>query len=97
LRKALAFVIRQRGDRHVFLADGRKLAITAIAAELQPPAWPRCWPQRGYTTSREVWLPEAPEQALLLVVHWRRPDSEPMLLLVSPAARRARAPGGMVC
>lgn len=89
LRSQLAFVIRQRGDRHVRLADGRHLAVTAVAAQLQPRAWPRRWPKRGYTTSQEVWLPEAPDQALLLVVHWRRPHAEPLLLLVSPAARRA--------
>lgn len=88
LDKRLAFVIRQRGDRHVRLADGRHLAETAVAAELQPRAWPRRWPKRGYTTCQEVWLPEAPDQALLLVVHWRRPNAEPLLLLVSPAARR---------
>jgi hypothetical protein len=88
LRQRVAFVIRQRGDRHVRLADGRTLAITDIAAELQPRAWPRRWPKAGYTASREVWLPEAPDQALLLVVHWRRPNAEPLMLLVSPAARR---------
>jgi hypothetical protein len=88
LRRRVAFVIRQRGDRHVRLADGRTLAITDIAAELQPGAWPRRWPKAGYTASREVWLPEAPDQALLLVVRWRRPNAEPLMLLVSPAARR---------
>jgi len=88
LRKRLAFVIRQRGDRHVRLADGRQLALNEVAAALQPRAWPRRWPKAGYTTSQEVWLPEAPDQALLLVVHWRRPNAEPLLLLVSPAARR---------
>jgi len=88
LRQRVAFVIRQRGDRHVCLADGRQLAVTAVAAELQPRAWPRRWPKAGYTASREVWLPEAPDQPLLLVVHWRRPHAEPLMLLVSPAARR---------
>jgi hypothetical protein len=44
LRSQVAFVIRQRGDRHVLLADGRTRAVTAVAAELQPPAWPRRWP-----------------------------------------------------
>lgn len=88
LKKQVAFVIRQRGDRHVLLADGRKLAITAIADELKPLPAPRRWPKRGCTISQEVWLPEAPAQALLLVVHWRRPDSEPLLLLASPKARR---------
>jgi hypothetical protein len=88
LHRRVASVIRQRGDRHVVLADGRRLAETAVAAELQPIAWPRRWPKKGYTASCEVWLPEAPDQALLLVVHWRRPNAEPLLLLVSPAARR---------
>jgi hypothetical protein len=88
LRSQVAFVIRQRGDRHVLLADGRTRAVTAVAAELQPPAWPRRWPKAGYTTSRGVCLPEAPDQELLLVVHWRKPEAEPLLLLVSPAARR---------
>jgi hypothetical protein len=88
LAQRLAFVIRQRGDRHVRLADGQQRAETAVAAALQPPAWPRRWPKRGYTSCQEVWLPEAPEQALLLVVHWRRPNAAPLLLLVSPAARR---------
>jgi len=88
LKQPVGFVIRQRGDRHVLLGDGRKLAVTDVAAELQPPAWPKRWPKHGYTTSREVWLPEAPDQPLLLVVHWRRPNAEPLLLLASPAARR---------
>ncbi len=88
LRRKLSFIIRQRGDRHVQRADGRRLAETAVAAALKPVAWPRRWPKAGYTTCQEVWLPEAPDQALLLVVHWRRRESEPLLLLVSPAARR---------
>jgi hypothetical protein len=44
LRQRVAFVIQQRGDRHVCLADGRPLAITAVADE-QPRAWPRRWPK----------------------------------------------------
>lgn len=84
----VAFVIRQRGDRHVQLPDGRTRAQTEVAAERQPPAWPTRWPKGGYTTSQEVCLPEAPDQTLLLVVHGRKPDAEPLLLLVSPAARR---------
>ena len=36
-----------------------------------------------------MFLPEAPEDELLLVVHWDRPDREPLMLLVSPRARRA--------
>ena len=37
----------------------------------------------------EVWLPGDPDHALLLVIHWRRPSSEPFMLLISPKARRA--------
>jgi hypothetical protein len=88
LQHGLAFVIRQRGDRHVQLADGRTLAETAVAADLKPSVWPRRWPKHGITRTQEVWLPEAPDQPLLLVVHWRRREAEPLLLLVSPAARR---------
>jgi hypothetical protein len=91
LGQQLAFVIRQRGDRQVVPSDGRTLAQTQLAAELKPAAWPRRWPKGGYTVSQEVRLPELPEQRLLLVVHWRWPgSSEPLLLLVSPAARRPR-------
>jgi hypothetical protein len=88
LNHKVAFVIRQRGDRHVYLADGRKLAVTGVAASLQPRAWPRRWPKEGYTTCQSVWLPEAPDQELLLVVRWRKPNAEPLMLLASPAARR---------
>jgi hypothetical protein len=88
LKQKLAFVIRQRGDRHVLSVDGRKMAVTAVAASLQPRAWPRRWPKAGYTTCQAVWLPEAPDQELLLVVHWRRSNSEPLMVLASPAARR---------
>ncbi len=88
LKHRVGFVVRQRGDRHVCLADGQRMAVHALAAQLQPPAWPRRWPKRGYTTCQEVWLPEAPQHALLLVVHWRRPNDPPLLLLASPQARR---------
>jgi hypothetical protein len=88
LHSRLAFVIRQRGDRHVLAAGGRELAVSAVAEGLRPPAWPRRWPKGGYTSCCEAWLPEAPGQALLRVAHWRRPDAEPLLLLASPAARR---------
>lgn len=89
LRRDLAFIVRQRGDRHVCLADGRVLAVEALASELKPPAWPRRWPKSGYTTCTEVWLPEDAEHLLLLVVRWRSPGSDPLMLLVSPKARRA--------
>ena len=89
LKHELAFVVRQRGDRHVRTLGGRTLSEEALAAEMKPPVWPRPWPSRGYTASQSVFLPEAPEDELLLVVHWDRPDREPLMLLVSPRARRA--------
>jgi hypothetical protein len=88
LRHDLAFIVRQRGDRHVRLADGRVVEQKKLAEELQPVAWPRRWPKGGYTTCIEVWLPEDPHHALMLVVHWRKPGAEPLLLLASPLARR---------
>jgi hypothetical protein len=88
LKQKVAFVIRQRGDRHVCLADGRKCAVSVLSASLQPPAWPRRLPKNGYTTCQGVWLPEAPQHELLLVAHWRKPNSEPLMLLISPAARK---------
>src|SRR5581483_10185652 len=77
LKSRLAFVIRQRGDRHVLRVEGQKPAQSAVAAELRSPAGPRRWPRAGHTTCRPVWLPEAPEEELWLVVHWRKP--EPLL------------------
>src|SRR5262249_35494305 len=41
-----------------------------------------------YTACCEVVLPELGEQRWLLVVNWRWPGGEPLLLLVSPQARR---------
>jgi hypothetical protein len=96
LKSALAFVIRQRGDRHMVLADGRKLALTALAAELKPPAWPKRWPKAGYTTCQDVSFPEASDHALLFVAHRRKPSAEPLMLLVSPAARRPGSESGTV-
>jgi hypothetical protein len=88
LKRAVGFVIRQRGDRHVLVADGSMHEVRALATALYPVAWPRGCFQRGYTNWVSVWLPEASDQELLLVAHWRRPNAEPLMLLVSPAARR---------
>lgn len=87
LHQDVAFVIRQRGDRHVRLADGDEVQMEDLAKQLKP-ARPRRWPKHGQTRSLEVWLPDDAEHPLLLVVHWRRPNSEPFMLLVSPRARR---------
>lgn len=89
MRRDVGFIVRQRGDRHVDLADGRRLSIDAITAELKPTAWPRRWPKGGYTTCTQIWLPEEPDRAMLLVAHWKRRESTPLMLLVSPNARRA--------
>lgn len=88
LRQQVAFVIRQRGDRHICLADGRRLAMKALAQQLKPQTPGGRWPKNGHTRTVEVWLPEDPEHGLLLVMHWRRAGSEAFLLLVSPQARR---------
>jgi hypothetical protein len=87
LQQEVGFVIRQRGDRQVRLADGRLVLMNELAASLKP-ARPRRWPRHGQTRTQEVWLPDDPEHALLLVMHWRWPNSTPFMLLVSPKARR---------
>jgi DDE family transposase len=89
LKNALAFVVRQRGDRHVRQANGDLQAVREIAESYRPVIWPRrWWRRRGFTARQSVWLPEAPDQELWLVMHWRKPNSEPLMLLVSPTARR---------
>ena len=77
------------GPARAVWRTGGVLAETAVAAEVRPPAWPRRWPKGGYTTCREVWLPEAPDQALLLVIHWRRPERR-----AAAAVWSARRPAG---
>jgi hypothetical protein len=93
-RAKVALVVRQRGDRHVVTRGGRALAVEALAAEFRPARWPRRWPPGGITVTCPVWLPGEPDLPWLLVVHWRQPDREPLMLLVSPAARRAGRTGG---
>jgi len=93
-RAGVAFVARLVGDRHARAADGRTLAVKALADELRPARWPVPWPRRGYTACRAVRLPEVCPEEFLLVVHWRWPDSaQPWLLLASPEARRPRRTG----
>jgi DDE family transposase len=90
VRQRLAFVVRQKGDRHVRTSDGRVCSIEALVAEQRCPR-PRCWPKGGQAVAVEVWLPEVSDEPFLLVVGWRYRDSErPLVLLVSPAARRSR-------
>lgn len=84
----VAFVVRQRGDRMVRTADGRDVTIDALVGEQACPL-PKPWPSGGVATAVEVWLPEVGDKPFLLVVGWRVPRSErPLVLLVSPAARR---------
>ena len=87
LHRDVGFVIRQRGDRHVQTEDGRTLAVEELAREVFLQHRPRRWPQAGWSQTVAVRLPEAPDHDLLLVVHWKRADSKPLMLLVSPAAR----------
>jgi len=87
LRHDVAFVIRQRGDRHILTPGGRVLAVQDLVAELYTKL-PQRWPTEGQVQSCSVRLPEAPEYELRLVASWRRPGSEPLMLLVSPQARR---------
>lgn len=88
LRHDVAFVIRQRGDRHIITPGGRQLAVQDLAAELYAKL-PQRWPPEGQVQSCSVRIPEAPKHELLLVASWRKPGSEPLMLLVSPQARRA--------
>jgi len=93
VRSGVAFVVRQRGDRLVRAADGRELTVQALAAEQVCPR-PRRWPRGGVTVTAAVRLPEVAEAPFLLVVGWRYPNSDrPLVLLVSPAARRAGRTG----
>lgn len=91
LRQQVAFVIRQRGDRHVRLADDTLVEMKTLAEQHKPPtpSASRPWPKRGQTRTLPVRLPDDAEHPLLLVMHWRRATSEPFLLLVSPQARRS--------
>jgi hypothetical protein len=88
VRNEVAFVVRQRGDRTVRTADGRELSVAALVAQQTCPR-PRPWPSGGVSVTVEVWLPEVGPDPFLLVVGWRVPGSErPLVLLVSPKARR---------
>lgn len=88
VRQGVAFVVRQRGDRTVRTTDGRDVSVNAVVAEQACPA-PRRWPHGGVSAAIEVLLPEVGPDPFLLVIGWRVPGSErPLVLLVSPAARR---------
>jgi len=93
VRNGVAFVVRQRGDRTVRTADGRDVSVEALVAEQTCPR-PRRWPKGGVSVTVEVWLPEVGPDPFLLVIGWRVPGSErPLVLLVSPKARRGGRTG----
>jgi hypothetical protein len=85
VRRRVAFVARLLGSRHVTAADGRVLTVSALAEESRPAVRPG---RRGRTECFRIRLPEVAPEEFLLVVHWRRWGQEPLLLLVSPQARR---------
>jgi hypothetical protein len=90
VRHEVAFVVRQRGDRHIRTIDGRTLTIDQLVAEQKCPK-PRRWPDGGEAIDIEVWLPEVSDRPFLLVIGWKVPNSErPLVLLASPTARRPR-------
>lgn len=89
-RKGVAFLVRQRGDRHVRTADGTVQSVAQVAAAMPCPK-PKRWPKGGVAQAVEVWLPEVGDRPFLLIVGWRYPNSEkPLMLLASPDARRPR-------
>ena len=93
VRNGVAFVVRQRGDRTVRIADGRDTSVEALVAQQTCPR-PRPWPHGGVSVTREVWLPEVGPDPFLLVIGWRVPSSDrPLVLLVSPKARRGGRTG----
>lgn len=88
VRNEVAFVVRQRGDRTVRTAEGRDVSVEALVAQQACPR-PRRWPKGGVSVTIEVWLPEVGPDPFVLVIGWRVPSSErPLVLLVSPKARR---------
>lgn len=84
----VAFIVRQRGDRHIRTADGQEISIEERAVQVFQQERPKRWPTLGWTYSETVVLPDAPEYEFLLVLFWRDPRSVPLMLLVSPQARR---------
>jgi len=88
VRNGVAFIVRETGERHVRTADGRELSVHDLVAEQICPR-PRRWPKYGVAIAIEVWLPEVGLEPFQLVIGWRYPNSDrPLILLVSPAARR---------
>jgi hypothetical protein len=87
LRANMAYIVRQRGDRHIVTAGGRRIAVDARAAEIYQQHRPARWPHGNWTYTETVTLPEAPHHQFLLVLSWRMAGATPLMLLVSPRAR----------
>lgn len=85
----MAFVVRQRGDRHIVTRDGREVSVRERAREVDEQGCAERWPSQGWVYSEPVFLPNLAEEELLLVLFWRVKQREPLMLLVSPRARRA--------
>jgi len=64
------------------------ISVEQRAVKVHQQQHPKRWPCGGWTYAETVYLPEAPECELLLVLSWRLPGSEPLMLLVSPQTRR---------
>ncbi len=93
LRMSMTFIVRQRGARNIVPLGGEEMSVKQRVAEALRDEPPARWPADGWSYTEPVTLPESPEEELLLVACWRLPDSEPLLLLVSPRARRAGRTG----
>jgi hypothetical protein len=90
----MAFIVRQRGDRHIVTAGGRQLSEEHLGQEIYQHHRPARWPSRAWTWVEPVTIPEAPQHELLLIFSWRSPGDTPLMLLVSPWARRPGRTGG---
>jgi len=93
LEMSMGFIVRQRGDRHILTRQGRQMSVWQCATEALERERPGRWPAQGWIATEPVALPEAPEEELLLVAYWALPHQEPLMLLVSPAARRTGRTG----
>jgi len=93
VERKMAFVVRQRGDRHIVTRDGREVSVRQRASEVDEQGWTQHWPSQGWVYSEPVFLPNLPGQEWLLVLFWRVVHREPLMLLVSPQARRAGRTG----
>jgi hypothetical protein len=94
LKAEMAFIVRQRGDRYIWTADAQLMSVQQRAAQIDQQQRPERWPRGGWTYTETVYLPEDSEHELLLVLFRRLPGSEPLMVLVSPKARRPGRTGG---